>query len=254
MKKILIFILLFAISFSFVAFADVPADELPSLKSQYPALNLSENEQAIEFYHQRHLFHEIANGAKIEDLIQSTPGKKHFIIFQNDKEQAYYKTIDGENVKEFSYGTNKESVYRFYQYALQPEKVFKSSVDVEAVYCFNAGVFTHDPAIYFKTDKGEFVLFYDEFSEGFNSRKMYLIPFEDFCNLSKSLIEARNENPDTVENHLSQVADLTQYRFSEIAPRKFPWWSVLAVATTLVSALASSFVTIAVLKKKKSQQ
>ena len=140
----------------------------------------------------------------------------------------------------------------FWQYALHPEKVFGYSTKVENTFCFTSGKGAI-MMIYYKTDKGDFVLLkgYNTSSPEYSEKTIYLFSAEEL----KPLISRYNE---TVEEkglfmggplQLNSVTDISQY---EITPRLLSWNGIIMIVTALVCIAIAVALIVVKRKKKKS--
>ena len=252
------FIILFAISFSFVACSggkdvydsvNISEQELDLLKSE-------ENDKTVKVFDLKNIYTELSEEKQLSEALQ----KDSFYLVLQDSEYAYIQHVSENGPVISDPGTRAEYLYNFFTLALYPEKVFDSSVKVKEVYCFassyysGSGPYGNDYYIYYKTNKGDFVVF-NEYSDR-KCENVYVLPINDFRALSKQLLDYVQANPTLMGGvTLKTVADLKPYEVATEEKTEFQWWIPLSIAGgAVIGACAGSLITVAVFKKKESQQ
>lgn len=257
MKKALIFILLFAFSLSFLALtpAKKAYDSINISEDERFLLDLDETDKVVKVFSLGNIYKAFAEKKQLSEMLQSDT----FYFVLQDSNYAYGHYIKENGVTVYDPGLYAEYLYNFLTLALQPEKVFDSSVKVKETYCFESSYYSSfslkDYFIYYKTNKGDFVVFSESVDDE-KSQNVYVIPVEDFCSFSKLLLAYIQESSLIAGGTgLVAVADLRPYKVAtkEIKPVK--WWiPVSIVGGAVLGAGLGSLITLVVLKKKKSQQ
>ncbi len=120
----------------------------------------------------------------IEDAIVHQYTRIKYMLFYGTQAIYKQKGTDGK-IHVIAYGTTDWS--KFVKYAISPELIFDSSFTITAIYCLD-GMNGYDGFyIYYKTNKGDFVL-YKQYLE---AEKTYLFPLEQFYELTQAMEEDR---------------------------------------------------------------
>lgn len=100
----------------------------------------------------------------------------------------------------------------FMEYAIEPRYFFDAGVEVKNIYCLEMPYSYDAPLIFYSTDRGDFVLYYDCYA----CQEMYLFPAEVYYNIEKKV-------PDVIYReippggggyrfHIGMVWDIEPYR------------------------------------------
>ena len=175
----------------------------------YEEFGESDFDAIVEIYHiSAHPYFSDDN-ASIDELTRGGT-KAVFYLLLEDNQTSYVRMAeDGieriENSEPYC-----EYWDDFVRYALNPDLVFAAKYKVEAVYCLH-GLWGEGMFIYYKTDKGDFLLQRDYGDD----RKTYLFPYDEFCNLSKEVVS--NFPPSVIQEGYSRPSyiDISEFEFKE---------------------------------------
>ena len=258
MKKTLIFILLFAISLSFICCSPKSEnyDSININENEKSSLDLDETDRIVKIFSLDSIYDAFAEEKQLSEMLQ---GDTFYFVLQ-DSNYAYGHYVKEDGVTVYDPGLFAEYFYNFFNLALQPEKVFDSSVKVKEIYCFESSryssVSTKDYFIYYKTNKGDFVVFSELPYSDKKCESIFVIPVEDFRSFSKLLLVKIQENPFVDGGRtLHEVADLKSYKVTTKDIKPVKWWiPVSIVGGAVLGAGLGTIITLVVFKKKKSQQ
>ena len=191
MKKIFTLILVFIMSImSFVVPISansydsnyLTSEEREILSARFPEQYSMNPEYFVKVYpiHFFYFFKERID--IINDYAKQEHSLKNYLIpiVSSRPEDSHLAEIrDGKPVM----GPN-ERWWGFCKYTVHPDLVLEPSVNVKDVYCFDDLYLGFGACIYYKTDHGDYILYYSQVLE-----KIYLFPLEYFCEFSKLYID-----------------------------------------------------------------
>ena len=90
----------------------------------------------------------------------------------------------------------------FFKYSARPDLVFETSVKVNEIYCFDDLFLGNGACLYYKTDHGDYILYYMQSKE-----QVYLFPLSDFYEFAKLY--------DNMGSRINKVLDLESYLIND---------------------------------------
>ena len=175
--------------------------------------------------------------------------------------RAWDITEDNQIKKPVAYSLS-ECQKAFFEYVIDPRKVFSdSTIKVTETYLIDGSDEYEGICIYYKTNKGDYVLYCDCLNAEFKNNDLYLIPKDDFLNIAKDYFEYMKENGANGHvfgktNGMNTVIDLSQFKFTEnnkVAINTLMNTEIIAVVAVLLSGFTAVIVFFVFKKRKNSK-
>lgn len=138
----------------------------------------------------------------------------------------------------------------FYKYALNPSQVFGTFAEVYNVYCFDSTSTTGDAAIYYITDKGDYVLYKQNFVSEWDDADAYLFPTEDFRAFSNAVINHHSTKDGELDKY-GIVPSEDIYDMSPYLLRDSYFKSLIAESAAAILAVGAVVTVLAVKRRRK---
>lgn len=191
MKKIIILGLsiLFIFNNLSIIYASTKYDSLClSEEEKEPIEEMAEDEIAhiVKLYNGGYMYY-FANEYSLDNLLDEALQTYYLVV---PKESLAYYMIYTDDGLEYFYASDWLD---FYQYAVSPELVFDSSVEVLNVYCLDGEPSWDGVYIYYVTSEGDYVLY----KEYLSAESTFIFPLEDFCQYAEKVWAERSRYEDS---------------------------------------------------------
>lgn len=177
----------------------------------------------------------------MDDIIKD---KNILYMIISGKDNIIYKNYSKGEIIEVNPSMLISDWKEFYLYAVSPNLVFESSVEIYNIYCLN-GEPSHDGVyICYSTNKGDYVLY----KEYLASESEYLFPLEDFYAFAKTVYEDRllHKDSDGGGTPIDELFDLNKYLFTPQNNMAWMFW----IGASIALALVSGGITCIIIKKR----
>ena len=127
----------------------------------------------------------VTEGKTMEEMVK-TPEEyfeTYYMIVSKDQQVRFDFSGDNFAFRQYEYWEE------LYPYVLFPERLFPSSVKVEAVYCIDCASACQDYYIYYVTDQGDYVFY----TRSYKPEAQYLFPLSAYLDVAKIMEEYRIE-------------------------------------------------------------
>lgn len=252
MKKLLCSILIFMmIVFPLDVFAAENEDSVNLSEEIIHAVRNKSDDTVIRLYAHRYM-RKFAERQDIAKLIESV--SEVYMVIGASGEISYKRQVEDGFVEITASPYPDWS--EFYEYAISPETVFDSSVEVTNIYCLDGSPSRGSVYICYVTDKGDYVL-YKEYLE---ADKTYLMPLNDFYDFAEAVWAEEVKFIDSEGGSgyaIDELFDLEPYEFTPADD----YFTYVRIALIVIAAILTGGVIVcgsvigvkAYRKRKKAQ-
>ena len=156
-----------------------------------------------------------------------------------------------ERLEVVAYTYNCCDWIEFGKYAISPELVFDSTINVEQVYCMEWAASNGDICIYYVTDAGDYVLFKEHHTDD----ETYLFPIDEFYEFAEILNNERMDysfEDDGIFAIDNELFDAEQYLFEPKQENEsFTWIIITSVSATVIIV---GITTVVFIKRKNKNK